>query len=121
MDASGDNGGHPRGVGIRLPRHLRRQPALGQTSDDAAELLERVETARGELVLRRSGGHFEIISNGVFLMDTRDGRSERLLVTAALQAASDARSLLVGGLGVGFSLRTAIDDSALERIDVVDI
>jgi hypothetical protein len=52
-------------------------------------VVERVTTPRGELVLRRDGEHFEVISNGVFLMDTRDGRSERLLVTAALAAHAD--------------------------------
>src|SRR4051794_486447 len=121
MDARGDDGRHPGGVGVRLPRHLRRQPGLGPTSDDAAELVERVDTARGELVLRRSGEHFEVISNGVFLMDTRDGRSERLLVRAALDAVREARTLLIGGLGVGFSLREAVDDLRLERVDVVEI
>jgi spermidine synthase len=72
-------------------------------------------------VLRRVGSDFEVISNGVFLMDTRDGRSERLLVRAALDARPDARSLLIGGLGVGFSLREAVADVTLTRIDVVEI
>ena len=72
-------------------------------------------------MLRRAGEHFEVISNGVFLMDTRDGRSERLLVSAALDAVGGARSLLVGGLGVGFSLREASGHPSLERIDVVEI
>lgn len=72
-------------------------------------------------MLRRAGEHFEVISNGVFLMDTRDGRSEQLLVDAALEAADDAHSLLVGGLGVGFSLCAAVDHPALDRIDVVEI
>src|SRR4051794_8586069 len=121
MDARGDNRRHPSGVGVRLPRHLRRQPALGPTSDDAAELVERVDTPRGELVLRRSGEHFEVISNGVFLMDTRDGRSERLLVQAALGAVPGARSMLIGGLGVGFSLRGAGSDSTPGRVDVVEV
>ena len=72
-------------------------------------------------MLRRVGSDFEVISNGVFLMDTRDGRSERLLVRAALDARPDARSLLIGGLGVGFSLREAVADVTLTRIDVVEI
>ena len=86
-----------------------------------AEVVARVETPRGELVLRRDGEHFEVISNGVFLMDTRDGRSERLLVTAALDAHPAPRSLLIGGLGVGFSLDAAVADERLERITVVEI
>ena len=52
------------------------------------QLIERRQGSCGELVLRRRGDVFEIISNGVFLMDTRDGRSERLLVRAALAAAT---------------------------------
>ena len=72
-------------------------------------------------MLRRVGDDFEVISNGMFLMDTRDGRSERLLVRAALDATPDARSLLIGGLGLGFSLREAVSDATLERIDVVEI
>ena len=72
-------------------------------------------------MLRRIGEHFEVISNGVFLMDTRDGRSERLLVRAALGAHPAPRSLLIGGLGVGFSLDEAVHDEQLERITVVEI
>ena len=85
------------------------------------EVVARVETPRGELVLRKVGDDFEVISNGVFLMDTRDGRSERLLVSAALDAHSDPRSPLIGGLGVGFTLAAAVEDGRLERIDVVEI
>lgn len=81
----------------------------------------RTSTSRGELVLRQVGEHFEVVSNGVFLMDTRDGRSERLLVTAALDAHTNPRSLLIGGLGVGFSLAAAIADSRLQTITVVEI
>jgi spermidine synthase len=84
-------------------------------------VVERVTTPRGELVLREDGEHFEVISNGVFLMDTRDGRSERLLVTAALDAHANPRTLLIGGLGVGFSLAAAITDPRLRRITVVEI
>lgn len=83
-------------------------------------VLERVETARGELVLRGDGEHLEVISNGVFLMDTRDGASERLLVRAALDRHPDPRVLLIGGLGVGFSLVEALADPRLERVVVIE-
>jgi spermidine synthase len=86
-----------------------------------AEVLDRVSTPRGELVLRRVGEHVEVISNGVFLMDTRDGRSERALVREALSFHGSARSLLVGGLGVGFSLLEAVSATGLHRIVVVEI
>jgi spermidine synthase len=72
-------------------------------------------------VLRQRGEHLEVISNGVFLMDTRDGRSERLLVRAALDRHPAPRRLLIGGLGVGFSLVAAVADPQLTDIDVVEI
>ena len=93
-------------------------------SPEPPEVLDRVTTPRGELVLRRVDGELEVISNGTFLMDTRDGRSERALVRAALAAhrrSAAARTLLVGGLGVGFSLLEAVADPDLERIVVVEI
>jgi spermidine synthase len=68
--------------------------------------VERLQTPRGELVLRRDGEHHEIVSNGMFLMDTRDGRSERELVRAAVDR--PGARVLIGGLGVGFSLAEAL-------------
>lgn len=85
------------------------------------EVLDRVDTPRGELVLRRTGDDLEIVSNGVFLMDTRDGRSERTLVREAVAAHGRARHLLLGGLGVGFSLVEAVGVGGLTTIDVVEI
>jgi spermidine synthase len=84
-------------------------------------VIDRRDSPRGELVLRRRGDVFEIISNGVFLMDTSDGRSERLLVHAALDTASAAHRILIGGLGVGLSLRAALDDPRTEAVVVAEI
>lgn len=81
-----------------------------------------MDTARGELVLRREGDRFEIVSNGVFLMDTSDGSSERLIVDAALHRCSaDRPRVLIGGLGVGFSLVAAVEHESCQAIDVVEL
>ncbi|MEV6314771.1 spermidine synthase [Streptomyces sp. NPDC051776] len=85
--------------------------------------LDRRDGPYGEVVLRRRAEHFEIIANGCFLMDTSDGRSERLLVDAALAALPPDRaqpSLLIGGLGVGFSLAHAAAEPRWGRITVVE-
>jgi spermidine synthase len=84
-------------------------------------ILERVTTERGELVLREQDGALEVISNGVFLMDTRAGASERLLVRAVLETLPPGGSLLVGGLGVGFSLAEAAASGVPGRIVVVEL
>lgn len=85
--------------------------------------LDRREGPYGEVVLRRRGDDFEIIANGCFLMDTSDGRSERLLIDAALEALPAERTdpaVLIGGLGVGFSLARAADEPRWGRIAVAE-
>lgn len=88
---------------------------------DETLVIDRVVTERGEIVLRRRGADFEIISNGVFLMDTRNGESERLLVRAALDACASPGDVLIGGLGVGFSLDEAVRAASPRSISVVEI
>ncbi|MFJ8229257.1 spermidine synthase [Streptomyces sp. NPDC094448] len=97
--------------------------------------LDRREGPYGEVVLRRRGDHHEIIANGCFLMDTSDGRSERRLIDAAFETLTatagpgPARTtekrpggpaLLIGGLGVGFSLAHAAADPRWGGITVVE-
>jgi spermidine synthase len=85
--------------------------------------LDRREGPYGEVVLRRRGEIYEIVANGCFLMDTSDGRSERLLIDAALAALPAGRrepSVLIGGLGVGFSLARAAAEPRWGRITVVE-
>ncbi|MFJ5925946.1 spermidine synthase [Kitasatospora sp. NPDC092948] len=132
-----------------------------------AEVIDRREGPYGEVVLRRRGEQYEIIANGCFLMDTADGRSERLLIRAALdelavdglaldgaadgvagraadgvaagravgESAGGASvgggpaggvsvgggpSVLIGGLGVGFSLACAAAEPRWGRIAVAE-
>ncbi|MET8828265.1 spermidine synthase [Streptomyces sp. NPDC004610] len=91
-------------------------------ADDAPVVLDRREGPYGEVALRRHGELLQIIANGCFLMDTSDGRSERLLVDAALGALGDRPrpTVLIGGLGVGFSLAHAAADPRWGRITVVE-
>ncbi|MFD8422770.1 spermidine synthase [Streptomyces sp. NPDC059466] len=89
---------------------------------DIPVVIDRREGPYGEVVLRRHGALLQIIANGCFLMDTSDGRSERLLVDAAYDAL-DGRpepDVLIGGLGVGFSLAHAAADRRWGRITVVE-
>lgn len=102
---------------------------LHPADGDRPVTVDRREGPYGEVVLRRRGGGpsdeavFEIIANGCFLMDTSDGRSERLLIRTALDALPADRpspALLIGGLGVGFSLVEAAAEPRWGRIAVVE-
>ncbi|GAA0940727.1 spermidine synthase [Pseudonocardia zijingensis] len=85
-----------------------------------AQVVERTTGHAGELVLRRVGDHHEIVANGVFLMDTRGGSSERLLVTATADRMPAPGRMLIGGLGVGFSLAAALKHPAVTAVEVVE-
>ncbi|MFI6660383.1 spermidine synthase [Streptomyces sp. NPDC050523] len=89
---------------------------------DTPVVLDRREGPYGEVVLRRHGALLQIIANGCFLMDTSDGRSERLLVDAARDALGPRPRphVLIGGLGVGFSLAHAAADPYWGAITVVE-
>lgn len=97
-------------------------PTYGPDALDPVTV-DRREGPYGEVVLRKRGDDFEIIANGCFLMDTSDGRSERLLIDAALAALPPGRpapAVLIGGLGVGFSLARAAAEPRWGRIVVVE-
>ncbi len=87
---------------------------------DRPLVIDRREGVNGELVLRRAGPDHEVIANGTFLMDTRDGRSERTLVREAVAGLKHARVLL-GGLGVGFSLAEALRAPEVAEVVVVEL
>jgi spermidine synthase len=91
----------------------------------------RSDTERGELVLRerRPGADdafrgptvLELRANGVFVMDTSEHASERALADAALDVVAEPRRVLVGGLGLGFTLDRVLGDRRVEHVDVVEI
>ena len=62
------------------------------TDANTSRIVERAHGRQGEVGLRAVGDHYEIISNGVFLMETRNGESERLLVRLALRNRGVARA-----------------------------
>jgi len=91
-------------------------------SYDTPVVLDRRVGPYGEVVLRLHGELLQIIANGCFLMDTSDGRSERRLMDAAREAlaARAQPDVLIGGLGVGFSLTHAAADPRWGAITVVE-
>jgi spermidine synthase len=88
--------------------------------EHSATILDRVAGCCGELVLQRRDGHYEIVANGVFLMDTRRSGSERLHVTAAADRMPAPGRMLIGGLGVGISLAAALAHPGTGEVHVLE-
>lgn len=88
------------------------------------ETLARATGVHGELALRRRGADaagYELIVNGVFLMDTTETSTERLLAEELLARHHEPRQILVGGLGLGFTVAALLADPRVEHVDVVEI
>lgn len=84
-------------------------------------VVERALTENGDIQLQKRGNDYEIIFNGTFLMATYNGDSEKLLVQLAIEAADSPQTVLIGGLGVGFSLGEALNYEMIEKIKVIEI
>jgi spermidine synthase len=86
----------------------------------------RASSERGEVVLRERRADagpavLELRVNGVFVMDTRETTSERALAQHSLALVDDPRTVLLGGLGLGFTAHELLADQRVERVDVVEL
>jgi spermidine synthase len=88
--------------------------------------IARAESERGELVLRErhddgASTVLELRANGVFVMDSQETSTEQALADAALELVEQPRDVLVGGLGLGFTMHRVLADQRVERCSVVEI
>jgi spermidine synthase len=88
--------------------------------------IARAESPRGEVVLRERRDEnaptiLELRVNGVFVMDTLETTTERALAHAALALAEAPTRVLVGGLGLGFTMHEVLADPRVETCTVVEI
>ena len=90
----------------------------------------RGESERGEVVLRErhdpdapagSAAVLELRVNGVFVMDTLETTTESALARSALTRVERPAHVLVGGLGLGFTVREVLADTRVERLVVAEI
>lgn len=94
-------------------------------------ILSRGVTPRGEIQLQqlvesdeKNRPVYEIIFNGVFLMASYSELSEKKLATLAIEPLAWKRQdirILIGGLGIGHTLRAALDCDGTQAVDVVEI
>ena len=78
----------------------------------------------GELRLMQRGAEFSILSGGLDLMNSRSNGSEKALATLGCAGLQDRPSphVLIGGYGMGFTLRAALDSlGAKAKVTVVEL
>jgi spermidine synthase len=74
------------------------------------ETLAKAKTPDGfELVLRKHDSEYTIFADGYDLMVSRMHGSEEALATLAIGEGKPAATVLVGGLGMGYTLRAALE------------
>ena len=92
--------------------------------------LARASSDRGDVILRRrldpdgppgSPSWLELRVNGVFVMDSCETSSEVTLARAALARVSDPRSVVVGGLGLGFTVHEVLCDPRVGHVEVAEL
>ncbi len=112
-----------------LPDAAGDRPLAG-----CAQILQRAAGRSGELVLRRNGANLEVIADGMFLMSGANAPSCEALITAGLATLENGRAprpaaggappvgqhVLVGGLGLGYTLDAALVDARIEHVTVVE-
>lgn len=86
-------------------------------------VIERVAVPGGELVLARRGTEYSIRVGGIELMNSRDhGSEDELGRQTAARLTRPGPHVMIGGLGMGFTLRAALDALPADaRVDVVEI
>ena len=85
-------------------------------------VVARAHDERGEVALARRGEVTELVVDGVFAMDTVDTTTERALATLALaRVPGDGLRVLVGGLGLGLTVRALLDEPRVAHVDVVEL
>lgn len=85
--------------------------------------LDAAETADGRLELRQRGDDdFLILVGGRVLMNSRESRSEIALGVETTRDLGPAARVLVGGLGMGLTLRAVLDTVAPDaRVEVAEL
>lgn len=73
----------------------------------------------GASIRHRDDGSLELRVNGIFVMDDVETSSERALARSILDAG--AHSVLVGGLGLGFTARELLAEPSVDRVVVAEI
>jgi spermidine synthase len=97
--------------GIGCASQFTAFPTFRKTSMQPWVTLDRAPTAEGDLVLQQRGKEFAIAVGGRIVMSSHAHLSEVELATLTCEPLvhADAPTVVIAGLGMGFTLRAALD------------
>jgi spermidine synthase len=94
----------------------------GRAEGAGRVVLGRAKDEYGEIVLTRRDGVLELVVDGVFAMDSSHTATEEALATLTLaELTGSCLSVLVGGLGLGFTTSALLADTRVSRVDVIEL
>ncbi|MFQ5906999.1 MAG: spermidine synthase [bacterium] len=90
--------------------------------------IHRLQTDRGEIALLKSTGprgqtNYEAVLNGTFLFSTYNRDSEKALARLAIEPILSQNiplHVLIGGLGIGYTLQAVLENKRVHRVTVVE-
>jgi len=85
-----------------------------------SEIIDSASVEGDEFVLTRHDGDWVVRVNSRILMSSRMHDSEEALAEHALERVSNPHAVLVGGLGLGFTLRAVLDRVASDAVVTVN-
>lgn len=94
---------------------------------DNKKLLAKADVERGELQLwevqNAEKKEYELIINGIFIMASYNNLSSELLIRDSMKVLteSDHVEVLIGGLGMGFTVKEACAHQNVASIDVIEL
>ncbi|HEY3546652.1 MAG TPA: hypothetical protein VGK17_11250 [Propionicimonas sp.] len=90
--------------------------------DQQRVVVARASDEHGEIALARRGDVVELVVDGAFAMDTVSTATEEALATLAVaRVPGGGLRVLVGGLGLGFTVRALLDEPRVAHVAVVEL
>jgi len=86
-----------------------------------SNIIETVFTPRGPFILKKSDGKYEVYASGTLLFGTVEKESCRQLARKVLNPHPLPENILIGGLGMGFTLQEILKNPSVKQVDVIEI
>ena len=83
--------------------------------------IKTIFTKKGPYKLKISGGKYEVYAGGTLLFGSKEKSSCRELGRAALEYHPAPKRVLIGGLGMGFTLQEVLQEETITDIEVIEI